>query len=148
MVSTGGTSIKEDIFRLENQVHIVVGTPGRILDLANKNVAKLSKCEICVLDEADKLLSVDFQPIIEKIFEYLSPERQLLLFSATFPISVKKFKDKHLPLCHEINLMDELTLKGVTQYYIYLEEKQKVHCLNLLFSKVFFQISISFTCNK
>ena len=45
-------------------------------------------------------------------------------------------QDKHLVKPHEINLMDELTLRGVTQYYAFLEERQKVHCLNTLFSKV------------
>jgi len=59
-----------------------------------------------------------------------------MLFSATFPISVKDFRDKHLQKCKEINLMDELTLKGITQYYVYLEEKQKVQCRNILFSKL------------
>jgi ATP-dependent RNA helicase DDX6/DHH1 len=46
-----------------------------------------------------------------------------MLFSATFPMSVKGFKEKHLSDCKEVNLMEELTLKGVTQYYVYLEEK-------------------------
>jgi ATP-dependent RNA helicase DDX6/DHH1 len=46
------------------------------------------------------------------------------------------FQDKHMKNPHEINLMDELTLRGVTQYYAFLEERQKVHCLNTLFSKV------------
>lgn len=46
-----------------------------------------------------------------------------MLFSATFPITLKGFKDKYLPDAKEINLMEELTLKGVTQYYVYLEEK-------------------------
>lgn len=75
------------------------------------------------MDEADKLLSIDFQPIIEKILHYFPKERQIMLFSATFPITVKGFKDKHIPECKEVNLMEELTLKGVTQYYVYLEEK-------------------------
>lgn len=106
------------------------------MDLASRKVANLSKCDILVLDEADKLLSLDFQPIIQEILGLLPRERQLLLFSATFPLSVKNFKDKFLSNAAEVNLMEELTLKGVTQYYVYLEEKQKVHCLNVLFSKV------------
>eukprot|EP00005_Dracoamoeba_jomungandri_P013050 CAMPEP_0174277614 /NCGR_PEP_ID=MMETSP0439-20130205/61028_1 /TAXON_ID=0 /ORGANISM="Stereomyxa ramosa, Strain Chinc5" /LENGTH=211 /DNA_ID=CAMNT_0015369951 /DNA_START=15 /DNA_END=651 /DNA_ORIENTATION=+ len=60
MVSTGGTNLKDDIVRLYSSVHIVVATPGRILDLANKGVANLSKCGILVMDEADKMLSPDF----------------------------------------------------------------------------------------
>jgi len=139
MVSTGGTSIKEDIYRLYQTVHILVGTPGRILDLANKEIAKLEDCGILVMDEADKLLSSDFQPLVEQLIEFISPpdKRQIMMFSATFPSAVKHFKDAYLPNCHEINLMDEITLKGITQYYAYVQEKQKVHCLNTLFSKVY-----------
>lgn len=66
----------------------------------------------------------------------LPQERQILLYSATFPLTVKQFMEKHLRDPYEINLMDELTLKGVTQYYAFVQERQKVHCLNTLFSKV------------
>ena len=59
------------------------------------------------------------------------------MFSATFPVTVKASKDKYLPKPYVINLMDELTLKGITQFYAFVEERQKVHCLNTLFSKVF-----------
>lgn len=64
MVSTGGTSVREDILRLHQTVHVVVGTPGRILDLASKAVADLSHCHILILDEVDKLLSIDFKSIV------------------------------------------------------------------------------------
>ncbi|MBA0553299.1 hypothetical protein Golob_012491, partial [Gossypium lobatum] len=57
------------------------------------------------------------------------------MFSATFPVTVKDFKDRYLQKPYIINLMDELTLKGITQYYAFVEERQKVHCLNTLFSK-------------
>uniref|UniRef100_A0A7S4IL67 RNA helicase n=2 Tax=Vannella robusta TaxID=1487602 RepID=A0A7S4IL67_9EUKA len=146
MVTTGGTQLKDDIIRLCNPVHILVGTPGRVLDLAKKNIADLSNCDMVILDEADKLLSVDFQPIIEQLIDFTKKERQILLFSATFPMSVKNFKDKHLPSAHEINLMDQLTLRGITQYYAFVEEQQKVHCLNTLFSKLQINQSIIF-CN-
>ena len=86
--------------------------------------------------QADKLLSPEFQPLLEQLVNSCAPGRQTLLFSATFPITVKSFKDKHIKNPYEINLMDELTLKGVTQYYAFVEERQKVHCLNTLFSKV------------
>lgn len=66
----------------------------------------------------------------------LPHERQILLYSATFPLTVKQFMEKHLRDPYEINLMEELTLKGVTQYYAFVQERQKVHCLNTLFSKV------------
>jgi len=147
MVSTGGTSLRDDIMRLYNTVHILVATPGRVLDLSNKGVADLSKCTTLILDEADKLLSPEFQPLVEQIIDFLPRERQIMLFSATFPVTVKDFKDKFLNKPYEINLMDELTLKGVTQYYAFVEERQKVHCLNTLFSKLQINQSIIF-CNS
>ncbi|CAD6587890.1 MAG: DExD/H-box ATP-dependent RNA helicase dhh1 [Cyphobasidiales sp. Tagirdzhanova-0007] len=147
MVTTGGTTLKDDILRLSQTVHVLVGTPGRILDLAGRGVANLDTCATFVMDEADKLLSPEFTVVIEQLLAFLPKERQLMLFSATFPLIVKDFKDKHLVKPYEINLMDELTLRGVTQYYAFLEERQKVHCLNTLFSKLQINQSIIF-CNS
>ncbi|EJT76027.1 ATP-dependent RNA helicase DHH1 [Gaeumannomyces tritici R3-111a-1] len=147
MVTTGGTTLRDDILRLQDPVHIVVGTPGRILDLAGKNVADLSECPMFIMDEADKLLSVEFTPVIEQLLQFHPKDRQVMLFSATFPISVKDFSDKNMMDPYEINLMDELTLRGITQYYAFVEEKQKVHCLNTLFSKLQINQSIIF-CNS
>ncbi|POY74810.1 hypothetical protein BMF94_2083 [Rhodotorula taiwanensis] len=147
MVTTGGTTLRDDIMRLGEAVHVLVGTPGRILDLAGKGIADLSECPIFVMDEADKLLSPEFTPVIEQLLSFMAKERQVMLFSATFPIIVKDFKDKWMRKPYEINLMDELTLRGVTQYYAFLEERQKVHCLNTLFSKLQINQSIIF-CNS
>ncbi|ORY92726.1 P-loop containing nucleoside triphosphate hydrolase protein [Leucosporidium creatinivorum] len=147
MVTTGGTTLRDDIMRLSETVHILVGTPGRILDLAGKGIADLSECPMFVMDEADKLLSPEFTPVIEQLLSFMPKERQVMLFSATFPLIVKDFKDKWMQKPYEINLMDELTLRGVTQYYAFLEERQKVHCLNTLFSKLQINQSIIF-CNS
>ena len=136
IICTGGTNIKDDIYRLHNPVQILVGTPGRILDLASKNALDLSKCGTLALDEADKLLSSDFQSIVEGIIEFMPTKRQIMLFSATFPLNVKNFKDKYLKNAVLKNLMEELTLLGLTQYYTYLKEKLKLHCLHTLFQKV------------
>ena len=147
MVSLGGTQLKDDILRLYQTVHVLVATPGRVLDLAKRGVADLSKCEMLVMDEADKLLSPEFQTLLGQIINFLPDNRQILLFSATFPVTVKAFKDQYLRKPYEINLMDQLTLRGVTQYYAYVEEKQKVQCLNTLFSKLQINQSIIF-CNS
>eukprot|EP00331_Platyophrya_macrostoma_P035767 CAMPEP_0176442352 /NCGR_PEP_ID=MMETSP0127-20121128/21754_1 /TAXON_ID=938130 /ORGANISM="Platyophrya macrostoma, Strain WH" /LENGTH=422 /DNA_ID=CAMNT_0017827329 /DNA_START=163 /DNA_END=1434 /DNA_ORIENTATION=+ len=147
MVSTGGTSLREDILRLNSPVHVLVGTPGRVLDLASRGIADLSKCHILALDEADKLLSVDFGPVVEKVLKVLPKNPQIMAYSATFPQMVKTFQEKFMPDCTVINLMDELTLKGITQYYVFLEERQKVHCLNALFSKLLINQAIIF-CNS
>lgn len=137
-----------------------------MIDLMDKQVAKMDQCRMLVLDEADKLLSQDFKGMLDMVISRwvfiivlvsfmcfissvmgiktcfyfrLPKERQILLFSATFPLSVKQFMEKHLREPYEINLMEELTLKGVTQYYAFVQERQKVHCLNTLFSKVILQ---------
>jgi len=57
IVTTGGTDLKDDIIRLQQACHVIVATPGRLLDLANKRVANLDRCGVVVLDEGDKLLS-------------------------------------------------------------------------------------------
>jgi ATP-dependent RNA helicase DDX6/DHH1 len=147
MVSTGGSSLKDDILRLYNTVHIIIATPGRLVDMVEKGVANLSGCNTICLDEADKLVSPEFMPLVEKLVNYMPPERQILLFSATFPVKVKTFKDRLMNKPYEINLMEELTLKGVTQYYAFVEERQKVHCLNTLFAKLAINQSIIF-CNS
>jgi len=147
MVTTGGTNLKDDIMRIYEKVHLVVATPGRILDLMEKKVANVSKCSMMVLDEADKLLSQDFKGMLDRVISHLPPKRQILLYSATFPLTVETFMRKHLKDPYEINLMDELTLKGITQYYAFVQERQKVHCLNTLFSKLQINQSIIF-CNS
>lgn len=147
MVTTGGTNLKDDIMRLYDPVHLIIATPGRILDLMNKGIVKTDSCGMLVLDEADKLLSQDFKGILDQIISYLPNNRQILLYSATFPLTVESFMKKHLNKPYEINLMDELTLKGVTQYYAFVQERQKVHCLNTLFSKLQINQSIIF-CNS
>lgn len=91
MVTTGGTTLRDDIMRLQEPVHILVGTPGRILDLGGKGIADLKRCRSFVMDEADKLLSEEFTPVIEQLLALCPQERQVMLFSATFPYIVKDF---------------------------------------------------------
>lgn len=147
MVTTGGTNLRDDIMRIYQKVQVIIATPGRILDLMEKGVAVMDQCKVLVLDEADKLLSQDFKGMLDTVIKNLPPERQILLFSATFPLTVEQFMRKHLRDPYEINLMEELTLKGVTQYYAFVQERQKVHCLNTLFSKLQINQSIIF-CNS
>ncbi|KAK7867013.1 hypothetical protein R5R35_006875 [Gryllus longicercus] len=147
MVTTGGTNLRDDIMRIYQKVQVIIATPGRILDLMDKDVANMDHCRMLVLDEADKLLSQDFKGMLDHVISRLPKERQILLYSATFPLSVKQFMEKHLRDPYEINLMEELTLKGVTQYYAFVQERQKVHCLNTLFSKLQINQSIIF-CNS
>jgi ATP-dependent RNA helicase DDX6/DHH1 len=136
MVSTGGNPVKEDIYRLYKTVHVIIATPGRILDLATRGGVKLDDCKMVFLDEVDKLLSDNFKDIVAKLLDLLPQDKQIGIFSATYPAAIRSFQQKYVPDPEFINKMDELTLKGVTQYYAFLEEREKLHCLNTLFSKL------------
>lgn len=72
-------------------VHVIVATPGRIIDLMEKGIANVSQCQILVLDEADKLLSMDYQKPLDKLISFLPSDRQILLYSATFPVAIRGF---------------------------------------------------------
>lgn len=145
VVCTGGTKLTEDIMRLMEPVHIIVATPGRLLDLGTRSIANLSKVHTVVLDEADKLLSDSFAECVDDILKLVQPSRQLLLFSATFPQEVRTFKERWMNRqTHFINKMEELTLEGITQYYAFLEEKEKVACIAALFKKLNINQSIIF----
>ena len=117
----GGTPLRDDIVNLQTQPnHIIVATPGRMADVTQHGNAKLDRLQMVVLDEADKLLSVDFFPVIEEIFRPMPATKQTLLCSATYPSLVKGFCDKYLRNYKDVNVMNELCLRGVTHYYAHV----------------------------
>jgi len=90
----GGTPIGPQIGSLEHGAHIIVGTPGRIVDHLNKNRLNLDNVNTLVLDEADRMLEMGFQPSLDLIFSLCPDKRQTLLFSATFPEQIKPLTKK------------------------------------------------------
>ena len=100
----GGTSSGPQINSLENGVHIVVGTPGRVEDHLQKGALSLDKLTVFVLDEADRMLDMGFQPALDAIVEYLPVKRQTLLFSATFPDQIKSIAKRimHSPVMAQL----------------------------------------------
>ena len=72
-------------------MHVIVATPGRLVDLVEKGVAKVKNCGMVVLDEADKLLSMDVQHSLENLLSFTPKDVQVLLFSATYPLTVESF---------------------------------------------------------
>ena len=85
----GGADIRRQIFQLKKGTQVVVGTPGRLLDLMSRKVLKLGRVETLVLDEADEMLNMGFIADIEKIIAATPTERQTLLFSATMPKAIQ-----------------------------------------------------------
>ncbi|MDJ0799197.1 MAG: DEAD/DEAH box helicase [Calothrix sp. MO_167.B12] len=96
LATYGGQSIDRQILQLKRGVHIVVGTPGRVIDLLDRGYLKLDSVEWFVLDEADEMLSMGFIDDVEKILSQAPTERQTALFSATMPPSIRQLVNKFL----------------------------------------------------
>ncbi|MDA8927588.1 DEAD/DEAH box helicase, partial [Aquiluna sp.] len=84
----GGKAYEGQVAALEAGAQIVVGTPGRLLDLAKQKLMDLTKVTFMVLDEADEMLDLGFLPDVEKLFSLTPPQRQTMLFSATMPSAI------------------------------------------------------------
>ena len=93
MVMFGGVNIKPQIERLRGRVDILVATPGRLLDHVQQSTVDLSRVEILVLDEADRMLDMGFIRDIKRVLALLPKQRQNLLFSATFSDEIKALAD-------------------------------------------------------
>ena len=100
----GGASIRTQTQKLSQGVHIVVATPGRLLDLMNQGKIQLGQVELFALDEADRMLDMGFIPDVERIASFLPRIRQTLFFSATFPPEVKRLSDQFLMNPKEITV--------------------------------------------
>lgn len=133
LVVYGGVSINPQMMRLRGGVDVLVATPGRLLDLAHKNAVDLSRVETLVIDEADRMLDMGFQPDIKRVLQRLPAQRQNLLFSATFSAEVKKLADQfmHQPMLIEVAPPNE-PAKSIAQYVHYVNQKQKRELLSYL----------------
>jgi translation initiation factor 4A len=121
----GGTVVREDIRILKGGVHIVVGTPGRVMDMMKRGFMKTDYLKLFVLDEADEMLSRGFQNQIKDIFKYLPGDIQISLFSATLPQDILKLTKHFMRDPAKILVKSqELTLEGIRQYYIAVEQEQ------------------------
>lgn len=117
----GGTSLKLDFKSLET-AQIVIGTPGRVFDLIHRNHLKTEHIKLCVLDEADEILSRGFKEQIYNIF-YNLPKVQTCLFSATVPLDILEIAQQFVENAQQILVKkEELTLAGIKQFYVAIEE--------------------------
>lgn len=112
----GGQSIERQSQRLQKGVHIVVGTPGRIIDMLNRNSLKLDNLKIMILDEADEMLSMGFIQDVEKILEASPDKRQTAFFSATMDYSIRRLVNKYLRSPITVRVAQQKTTpKRITQ---------------------------------
>jgi len=115
----GGTNVRKCQDDLKKRPQIVVGTPGRILDMIQKQYLITDKIKILIFDEADEILSYGFKETIHNIIQYIPKDTQICIYSATIPDEVLDLTDKFMNKPERILVdKDKLTLDGIIQFYI------------------------------
>ncbi len=129
----GGVSINPQMMRLRGGSDVVIATPGRLLDLIDRNALHISHVETLVLDEADRLLDMGFAAEIERILSLLPVKRQNLFFSATFPISVQQLANTLLESPVRIDVQPEVeNAFDITQRAVLVDEPNRTQLLRHL----------------
>jgi ATP-dependent RNA helicase RhlE len=142
----GGIDINAQIVKLNRGVDIVVATPGRLLDHASRKTLDLSRVKILVLDEADRMLDLGFIDDILEVVGFLPPRRQTLLFSATYPDSIKRLADELLNHPRRIEAAQpNRAADGVTQVVYRVERLRKRELLAELIKKENWRQALVFT---
>jgi ATP-dependent RNA helicase DeaD len=130
----GGAPYSRQIGRLKRGVDIVVGTPGRLIDLMQQKVLDLSAVRTVVLDEADEMLSMGFIEDIETILKATPDERQTTLFSATMPTPIRQLAQKYMRDPQAITIEHkQRTVEAIDQRYILVNEEDKTAALTRIF---------------
>ncbi|WP_017209134.1 DEAD/DEAH box helicase [Clostridium beijerinckii] len=127
----GGQPIDRQISALRRGIDIVVGTPGRVLDLIRRKVLNLSSIRFLVLDEADEMLNMGFIDDIEEIIKNSNQDRQTMLFSATMPEEIKRLAKRYMKseTKHIAILKNAMTVATVDQYYYEIKNKDRFETL-------------------
>jgi translation initiation factor 4A len=144
----GGTQVKDSVKALEGGVHVIVGSPGRVLDMLKKSHLKLAYLKCLVLDEADDLLSKGFLENMKEIISLIPPECRINLFSATMPKEIVQLTSNFMNEPAKILVKnEELTLLGIKQYYVTLKKEWKLETLMNLYKGLDIAQAIIF-CNS
>lgn len=130
----GGQPYAPQINQLKRGVDVVVGTPGRLLDLMNRGVLDLSKLRTLVLDEADEMLSMGFIEDIEAILKETPAERQTALFSATLPREIRRLAESYMREPQSVTIeREQMTVAAIEQRYYLVREGDKLALITRLF---------------
>jgi len=120
----GGTLVRDDMKLLQKGIQIVVGTPGRVFDMFNRNAIKPEYVKLFILDEADEMLSRGFKEQIYDIFQMLKQDIQVCLFSATMPQDILDISSRFMRDPVRILVKRaELTLEGIKQFYVAVDKE-------------------------
>ena len=145
----GGQSYQPQLNALRRGVHVVVGTPGRIIDHMNRGTLKLSGLTLLVLDEADEMLRMGFIDAVESILEQTPPLRQVALFSATIPAPIRRIAAKHLRSPVEVTIKSKTsTATNIRQRYWMVSGMHKLDALTRILEAESFDGMLVFTRTK
>ncbi len=145
----GGQSYDQQIRQLKRGVHVVVGTPGRVMDHIRRGTLKLDGLKALVLDEADEMLRMGFIDDVEWVLERTPPTRQIALFSATMPPVIRKIAEKHLNNPKQISIKEKTTTAAtIRQRYWMVSGLHKLDALTRLLEAETFDGMIIFVRTK
>ncbi|WP_332692223.1 DEAD/DEAH box helicase [Halalkalibacter lacteus] len=131
VVVYGGQDMRKQITDLKRKPHVVVATPGRLMDHMRRKTIRLNEVDMVVLDEADEMLNMGFIEDIETILKEVPKERQTLLFSATMPKRIEKLAQQFMSNPQLIAVKStEVTMENIEQQYVEVHEKEKFDVLS------------------
>ena len=143
-------SDRKDIPEPDFNAHVIVGTPGRVLDCIRRRKLSNDNLKVFILDEADEILSKGFKEQIRNIFSTIPEEVQITLFSATMPPDILELSSSFMrnPIRILVNT-EELTLEGIKQFYVYVDsEQQKIDVLEDIYETISVTQAILFVNSK
>ncbi len=148
-IAVGGRPIHSQIKALQDGAQVVVGTPGRVIDLLRRRALDLRGLKIAVLDEADRMLDIGFRPDIERILKECPNDRQTLLLSATMPGPVERLARRYMTDPEMVDLSeDNVVVDTIEQFYVTVDEDRKSSLLLRVLAKEKPSQAIVFTRTK
>ncbi|HTV85740.1 MAG TPA: DEAD/DEAH box helicase [Dyella sp.] len=145
----GGQSYGPQLHALRRGVHVVVGTPGRVIDHLDRKTLDLSELRFIVLDEADEMLRMGFIDDVEKVLQATPPERQVALFSATMPPPIRKIAQQHLKDPVEVTIKAATTTAAnIRQRYWWVSGMHKLDAMTRILEAEPFDAMIIFARTK
>ncbi|KAI0213290.1 putative ATP-dependent RNA helicase DDX41, partial [Lamellibrachia satsuma] len=130
----GGTALKDQLDIIKSGIHIMVATPGRLMDMLNKKIINLDVCRYLCLDEADRMIDMGFEDDVRTIFSFFKAQRQTLLFSATMPKKIQNFARSALvkPITVNVGRAGAASLDVIQDVECIKQEAKVIHLLNVL----------------
>ena len=124
-VLIGGSSIRHQVLTIRDNPHVIIGTPGRIIDHIGQRTLNLRDIKILVLDEADRMFDMGFAPQINKILQVVPKDRQTMLFSATMPDGIVRIASNHMKLPVRVEIARSGTTAENIEHELFVVEKNR-----------------------